>query len=81
MDRLVFLEHVASTSISVPDLYYASVISTLGVGYLALFVTLRDKSLINKDTEIMLTVFISLVVIPSNLSQAWAVALPLLTQQ
>eukprot|EP00523_Entomoneis_sp_CCMP467_P010985 CAMPEP_0168740818 /NCGR_PEP_ID=MMETSP0724-20121128/12183_1 /TAXON_ID=265536 /ORGANISM="Amphiprora sp., Strain CCMP467" /LENGTH=390 /DNA_ID=CAMNT_0008788281 /DNA_START=385 /DNA_END=1557 /DNA_ORIENTATION=+ len=81
-DREEFLDLFLHTSVSlsVGDNFYQLIFSTLGVSYLFLFVTLRDKQLISKDQELALTVATAMPVIACLLNQFLQFAAPALEQ-
>lgn len=70
-DRLSFLDLLHSGSVSMNDvsIFYESIISSLGISYMALYVTLRDKKLISKNMELALTSITAFVVVTINLEQ------------
>ncbi|CAB9518216.1 expressed unknown protein [Seminavis robusta] len=73
VDRLEFFDLVSSTpelSFDQASLFYNQIGATVGVAYLGLYVTLRDKGLITKDTEIMLTTVTSVLVLGLTIDQA-----------
>lgn len=71
-DRLSFLDLLHSGAVGMNDasMYYESIVSAVGISYMALYVTLRDKKLISKDMELVLTSITAFVVLNINLEQS-----------
>ena len=74
MDHATFMELVNAASMDLSTMFYQTTASTVGLSYYCLFVTLRDKGLISKDTEILLTSVTLIFVLPVILNQPWTLS-------